>query len=129
MLTQMTEKDWEIVLTVFDAAQSRRGEPGHDDRKFLEAIFYFTVHNIKWRALPAEFGKWNSVWKRFWRLSRSGVFEAFFQLLAEQSSTAHLVQFFDSTVVRAHVSAAGAKGGSTVRPSAARAVGFPPKST
>jgi len=115
MLTQMTEADWEIVLAVFDAAQSRRGEPGHDDRKFLEALHYFTVHIITWRALPAQFGKWNSVWKRFWRLSRSGVFEAFFQLLAEQSPTAHLVQFFDSTVVRAHVSAAGAKGGSKIR--------------
>ena len=128
MLTQMTDGDWEIVLTVFDAAQSRRGEPGRDDRKFLEAIFYFTVHNITWRALPAEFGNWNSVWKRFWRLSRSGVFEAFFQLLAEQSSTAHLVQFFDSTVVRAHVSAAGAKGGSKIRRLDYRAAGFRPKS-
>lgn len=122
MLTRMTEEDWALALEVFDAAQSGRGEPGHDDRRFLEAILYFTVHNITWRALPAEYGKWNSVWKRFWRLSRSGVFEAFFQLLAEQSRTAHLVQFFDSTVVRAHVSAAGAKGGSKIRRSAARAV-------
>jgi transposase len=128
MLTGMTEEDWTTTLAVFDAAQSRRGEPGHDDRKFLEAIHYFTVHNITWRALPAEFGKWNSVWKRFWRLSRTGVFEAFFQLLAEQSPTAHLVQFFDSTVVRAHVSAAGAKGGSKIRHWAAREAAFRRKS-
>lgn len=119
MLTGMTEDDWSIVLEVFDAARSRRGEPGHDDRKFLEALHLFTVHSITWRALPAEFGNWNSVWKRFWRLSRSGVFEAFFQLLAETSQTAHIVQMFDSTVVRAHVSAAGAKGGRKIRPSAA----------
>ncbi len=112
MLTGMTERDWRITLEVFDAVQSSRGEPGHDDRKFLEAIHYFTVHSITWRALPEEFGKWNSVWKRFWRLSRSGVFEAFFQMLAECSKTAHLIQFFDSTTARAHVSAAGAKGGS-----------------
>jgi transposase len=77
----------------------------------LEALHYFTVHNISRRALPAEFGKWNSVWKRFWRLSRTGVFEALFQMLAETSKTAHLVQMFDSIVVRAHGSAAGAKGG------------------
>ena len=109
MLTGMTDEDWSIVLEVFDAVQSRRGEPGHDDRKFLEALHYFTVHNVTWRALPREFGNWNSVWKRFWRLSRTGVFEAFFQILAETSKTAHLVQMFDSTVVRAHVSAAGAK--------------------
>ena len=35
MLTGMTERDWLTVLEVFDAAQSSRGEPGHDDRKFL----------------------------------------------------------------------------------------------
>jgi len=129
MLTRMTEEDWTFALEVFDAAQSSRGEPGRDDRKFLEAILYFTVHNISWRALPAEFGNWNSVWKRFWRLSRTGVFETFFQLLAEQSRTAHLVQFFDSTVVRAHVSAAGAKGGRKIRRSAAHAAASRPKST
>ena len=78
------------------------------------------------QSLPAEFGNWNSIWKRFWWLSRSGVFEAFLQLLAETSKTAHVVQFFDSTVVRAHVSAAGAKGG---RPSAVRGAGSPRKST
>ncbi len=129
MLTGMTEEDWDIVLAVFDAAQSRRGEPGHDDRMFLEALHFFTVHNITWRALPAEYGNWNSVWKRFWRLSRSGVFEAFFQLLAETSKTAHLVQMFDSTVVRAHVSAAGAKGGRKVRRSGARAAASRARST
>ena len=129
MLTGMTEDDWSIVLELFDAAQSSRGEPGHDDRKFLRALHYFTVHSITWRALPAEFGKWNSVWKRFWRLSRSGVFEAFHQLLAGTSKTAHLVQMFDSTVVRAHVSAAGAKGGSKIRRSVALGVDFRPRST
>ena len=129
MLTGMTEADWGIVLKVFDAVQSVGGEPGHDDRKFLEALHYFTVHSITWRALPAEFGNWNSVWKRFWRLSRSGVFEAFFQALAQTSQTAHLVQMFDSTVVRAHVSAASAKGGSKIRHSDARGAAFRLKST
>ena len=129
MLTRMTEQDWEVVLEAFRAARSRRGDRGRDDRRFLEAVHYFTVHNITWRALPAEFGNWNSVWKRFWRLSRTGVFEAFFQALAGLSRTAHLVQMSDSTVVRAHVSAAGAKGGRTARRSAARAAASGPRST
>src|SRR6201995_4028210 len=77
MLTQMTEADWDLALAVFAAVQSRRSEAGQDDRRFLEAIHFFTLHNITWRALPAEFGNWNSIWKRFWRLSRTGVFEAF----------------------------------------------------
>ena len=78
--------------------------------------------------LPERFGHWNSVWKRFDRLSKAGVFEAFFDTLAEMSASAHLIQMFDSTIVRAHVSAAGAKGGSRVRRSAARAAGSQPKS-
>ena len=121
MLTTMTEADWTIVLQVFAASRSRRGDKGRDDRRFLEALHYFVVHNITWRALPEKFGPWNSVWKRFWRLSQSGTFEAFFDALAGMSETAHLAQMFDSTVVRAHVSAAGARGGRTIKRSAARA--------
>lgn len=128
MLTRMSEAEWEIVLTVFRSVRSRRGDKGRDDRKFLQALHYFAVHNITWRALPAEFGDWNAIWKRFWRLSRSGVFEAMFDALAATSDTAHLVQMFDSTIVRAHVSAAGAKGGRTVRRSAARAAASRPRS-
>ncbi|MFG1379830.1 transposase [Xanthobacter autotrophicus] len=100
MLTRMTDEDWAVALEVFRACRSRRGDKGRDDRKFLEAMHYFTVHNITWRALPAEFGSWNSVWKRFWRLRQAGVFELFFETLASLSRTAHLVQMFDSTVVR-----------------------------
>src|SRR6266702_3573016 len=82
MLMTMTEADWALALQIFRAARSRRGDKGRDDRKFLEALQYFAVHNITWRALPREFGHWNSVWKRFWRLSQSGTFEAFFDALA-----------------------------------------------
>ncbi len=128
MLTKLTEENWTIILRVFEASLPRRGDKGKDNRRFLEALFYFTVHNVTWRALPAEFGNWNSVWKRFWRLSHSGVFELFFETLASFSETAHLVQMFDSTVVRAHVSAAGAKGGSRMSPSGGRAAAFPRKS-
>ena len=125
----MTDADWAVALEVFAAARSRRGDKGRNDRRFLEALHFFTVHNITWRALPVEFGKWNTVWKRFWRLSRSGVFEAFFEALASLSRTAHLVQMFDSTIVRAHVSAAGAKGGKRARLWAARGAASRPRST
>jgi transposase len=129
MLTGMTEDDWATVLRVFAASCSRRGAKGRNDRRFLEALHYFTVHNITWRALPKDFGNWNSVWKRFWRLSRAGVFEAFFEALAALSGTADLVQMFDSTIVRAHVSAAGAKGGRAGRRWAAPGVASRPRST
>ena len=128
MSTKMTERDWQIALKVFRRCLPRRGEKGHDDRLFLEALHYFAVHNVSWRALPERFGNWNSVWKRYRRLSQSGIFEMFFETLASLSKTADLVQMFDSTVVRAHVSAAGAKGGKNIRRSDARAAASRPKS-
>ena len=129
MSTKMDEEDWAYTLTVFRACLSRRGRKGNDDRRFLEALHFFTVENVRWRALPERFGPWNSVWKRFNRLSKAGVFEAFFDTLAAMSSSAHLIQMFDSTIVRAHVSAAGAKGGKKGKRSAARAAASLRKST
>ena len=70
---------------------------------FLWALHCFSVNSIIWRSLPQRYGHWNSVWKRFSRLSKSGVFEVFFEHLASLSTSADLVQMFDSTVVRAHV--------------------------
>ena len=89
MSTKMDEDDWAHTLTVFRACLPRRGRKADDDRRFLEALHFFTVENVRWRALPERFGYWNSVWKRFDRLSKAGVFEAFFDTLASMSSTAH----------------------------------------
>src|SRR5215212_5045243 len=124
----MTDEDWTTVLEVFRACHARRGAKGRNDRTVLEALHYFSVHTITWRALPETFGNWNSIWTRFWRLSQAGVFEAVFDALAAMSQTAHLVQMFDSTVVRAHVSAAGPKGGRMARRWAARAAASRPRS-
>jgi transposase len=109
--------------SLFRACLPRRGRKAGDDRLFLEALHFFTVENenVRWRALPERFGHWNSVWKRFNRLSKAGVFEAFFDTLASMSASAHLIQMFDSTIVRAHVSAAGAKGGKRGKRSGDRA--------
>ena len=128
MSTRMNEEDWAHTLEVFRACLPPARTQAANDRLFLEAMHFFTVENVRWRALPERFGPWNSVWKRFDRLSKAGVFEAFFDTLASMSTSAHLIQMFDSTVVRAHVSAAGAKGGRTIRRSAARAAGSRRKS-
>ena len=52
----MTEEDWTIVLQVFEASRSRRGDKGRDDRSSWKPAL-FRGHNITWRALPAEFGQ------------------------------------------------------------------------
>jgi len=74
MSTKMDENDWAHTLAVFRACLPRRGRKAEDDRRFLEALHFFTVENVRWRALPERFGPWNSVWRRFDRLSKGGVF-------------------------------------------------------
>ncbi|WP_262300329.1 hypothetical protein [Microvirga sesbaniae] len=59
MLTGVTEDDWATVLRVFTASCSRR--KGRNDRRFLEALHHFTIHDIAWRARPACFRNWNSI--------------------------------------------------------------------
>ena len=89
MSTTMDEDDWAHTLAVFRACLPRRG------RRILEALHFFTVENIRWRALPERFGHWNSVWKRFDPLSKASVFEAFFDTLA--SSVLRRISFRCST--------------------------------
>ena len=50
MSTKMDEEDWAYTLTVFRACLPRRGRKGNDDRRFLEALHFFTVENVRWRA-------------------------------------------------------------------------------
>ena len=56
---------------MFRAGVPRRGRKAADDRRFLEALHFFTVENVRWRALPKEYGHWNTVWKRFERLNKA----------------------------------------------------------
>ncbi len=68
-----------------------------------------------WRDLPERFGPWNSVWKRFDRWAKKGVWKRVFQALQDPDLEWVII---DSTVVRAHQHAAGKKGGKEPRLSA-----------
>lgn len=65
LLTKLSDDEWDLVVDIFRQVRSRRGDKGRDDRRFLQALHDFAVHTISWRALPKEFGDWNTIWKRF----------------------------------------------------------------
>src|ERR687894_471592 len=126
---ELTDAEWELVGALLPRERGRPGRPGHDNRRMLDGILWRAREGARWRAVPERYGKWNTVWRRFARWRDLGVLEALFAALAGSGAAEERVQMLDSTTVRAHQHAAGAKGGRTVRPWGARAVGSPPSST
>jgi transposase len=83
----------------------------------------------QWRLLPDEYGKWNSVFRRYRRWVEMGVFDALLETLTEMVARDTSADMIDSTVVRAHHCAVGLKRGiRSTRGLADRAVASPPSS-
>ncbi len=83
-----------------------KGGGSGDNRLFVDAVVHVAKTGIGWRDLPEHFGKWNSVFARFSRWSRKGLWQRLFDATAEVDPLALAI---DSTTVRAHQVAAGQK--------------------
>ena len=104
------------------------GKPRVDDRRVISGILHRFREGLRWRALPEAYGPRTTVFNRFNRWSERGLWQQHFAALAACEEPP-LLGMVDSTSVKAHRSASGAKGGSAARPSAAPAADARPKST
>ena len=75
-------------------------------RRFLSALIWITKEGATWRSLPKVYGYWNAIYRRFGRWCDAGVFEKLHDHFHEAGEFSALL--IDSTIVRAHSSAAGA---------------------
>jgi transposase len=98
-----------------------------DDRKIMNAIFYVLRTGMPWRDLPERYGPYTTAYNRFNRWSRRGIWKKIFDTLAAKSRDS--LYLIDSTIVKAHRAASGAKGGNTIKRSASAAVAARRKST
>jgi transposase len=107
MNVKLTDEQWQKILTVLKSFPEIRLGAGRDCRRFLEAVLWITRSGSQWRLLPKQYGKWNSVFKRFNRWSELGIFDKLFEQFSGDRDLEYLL--IDSTIVRAHASSAGAQ--------------------
>ena len=125
----MSDAEWAIYKPFIDAVRQPNGRRSADPRLAMDGVFWIARTGASWRDLPAEFGKWSSVYKQFRRWTLAGLWEAILEALNDSGAAPDEVQMVDSTVVRAHQHAAGSKRGLRKKVSAAREVGFRRRST
>jgi transposase len=106
-----------------------RGKERADDRRVISGILHVLKSGCRWCDCPPEYGPYTTIYNRFVRWARRGVWERLFRELAGRGRSSN-TQMIDSTHVKAHRSASGArKGGSRNRRSAALVEGATRRST
>jgi transposase len=122
----LTEAEWRVlkVLLPIEASNRGRGRRPEANCAIINGILWRLRCGTPWRDVPPKYGNWNTIYRRFRRWSDAGVWEAVSVTLAEiMADSGHYS--IDSTTVRAHVSAAGGKGGLIEELLAARGAGSP----
>jgi transposase len=107
----ISDDHWSRIRHLLPGQVGGHGGVGNDTRVFINAIRYLAKTGIGWADLPTCFGKSNSLWHRYDRWCRSGVWE---KIAAELRDDDTEWLSIDSSCIRANVAAAGAKKKATV---------------
>ena len=125
----MEDAEWAFFEPFIVAVRGRGGRPASNHRLVLDGIFWIARTGAQWRDLPEEFGKWSSVYRQFRRWTLAGLWELVLDALNDSGVRPGQVQMIDSTIIRAHHQAAGAKGGLRRKVLAVQKVASRPRST
>ena len=106
------DAEWGIIGGLLPPERGRQARPAHDNRRFLDGMPHILRTGCPWRDMHERYGKWNSVYVRFRRWAKQGVWNALLQTLVDLGLTDDWRHMIDSTTVRCHWQAAGARGDS-----------------
>jgi transposase len=110
---ELTESEWARLAPLLPPRKA--GKRRKDDRLVIDGILWKLATGAPWRDVPERYGPWQSVYTRFRRWRRAGVWDRMLAAVQQQADAAGQldwgVHFVDGTVIRAHQHAAGAKGG------------------
>jgi len=94
----ITDTEYEQIKDILPCG-FYKGKKRPDNRLFIEAVLYIAKTGSGWRQLPISYGKWNSIWRRFNRLSESGVMDKIFETLKSKQEETIAI---DSTSIKVH---------------------------
>lgn len=129
----LTDEQWARLAPLLPPQRPRTGRPNHDHRPIINGIQWILRTGAPWQDLPERYGSYKTVSSRFYRWRAAGIWDRILAALQQQADQSGQVDwdlhFVDSTVIRAHQRAAGAKKGALRRRrSVARGAGSVPKS-
>ena len=105
-----------------------RGKERVDDHRVISGILHVFKTGCRWCDLPPEYRPPTTAYNRFVRWAKRSVWEPMFHALADRGRSTR-TKMIDSTLVKAHCSASGGKGGSKIRQSAVRVADAARRST
>ncbi len=103
---ELTDEQWQRIEHLLPGKEGDPGRTAKDNRLFVNAVLWIARTGAPWPDLPERFGKYNSVFQRFNRWSKKGIWQDLFEALQEPDLEWLMI---DSTSVRAHQHAAGQK--------------------
>jgi transposase len=103
---EISDADWDRIANLLPGQPGQHGGIAQDNRRFVNAVLWIARTGAPWRDLPQRFGRWNSIWRRFDRWAAQGVWTRVMDALRDPDLEWLIL---DSTAVRAHPCAAGAK--------------------
>ena len=110
-VSKVAQQRLSVLELARELERGRWSRPAQDNRRFLNGMLHVLRVGCPWRDMHERYGKWNSVYVRFRRWAEQGVWDAMLETLVELGLTDDWQHMVDSTSVRGHSQAAGAKGG------------------
>jgi putative transposase len=102
----ISDKDFERIAPLLPGQAGKPGRNAQDNRLFIDAVLWIARTGAPWQDLPERFGKPNTIYKRFTRWGKRGLWQEIHHALQDPDLQWLML---DSTVVRAHQQAAGQK--------------------
>lgn len=107
---EISDDDWKRVKELLPSEElPRQGRRPKPNRQMLNGILWIAKSGAAWRDLPERYGPWQTVYGKFVKWSKEGVFEKIFQVLNTDADMQDII--LDSSIVKAHQHSTGAKKG------------------